>query len=196
MGSALYLEFFDDGAVSPKETDQSSLSDTSFEDGYTAGLAAAEESFAADQATLKAQMIDVLRDAQMGYEHALADLLETLRPLHDALIAAILPELLAPALYLRLRELLGEACKADMAAPLTVFAPPGQAAVLQHMIAESDLSNVTVAIDNQLGPNSARVASTHGETSLDLDAALAAIATQMDMLASLIDSSGKATTHG
>lgn len=196
MPMALHLEPFDDEHAGIAHPSSAAQPDASFEDGYAAGLAAAEENFAADQSVLRAALIDALRDIDTSYDRARADLISALGPLHEALISVLLPELLAPTLVLRLQELLAEASRKTCSAPLTVLVPTGQAEILQHAIADSGLTDVTFAEETSLSPYTVRVVLTQGEVALDLDAALAAIAEQMEVFSSLTEDSGKVTTHG
>jgi len=196
MAMSLHLEPFDDERAGVSDPSSVAQPDVSFEDGYAAGIAAAEENFAADQSVLTAALIDALRDIDTSYDRARADLITALGPLHQALVSVLLPELLAPTLVLRLQELLAEASRKICASPLTVLVPTGRAEILQHAVADSGLTDVTFAEETSLSPNSVRVMLAHGETALDLDAALAAIAEQMEVFSILTENSGKVTTNG
>ena len=196
MPATLHLEAFDMSPAHAPATPKAEAVVATYEDGYAAGLAAAEEGFAQDQLTLKEALVATLQEASIGYEAARTELLGAVQPLHEALVSALLPELLAPGLILHLRDLIAEACARDLPETVTIRVPAGQADILRAATADSTAQDIAFVEDPSLGTSAVRVSGPEHDTTLDLDAALAAIAAEMAALTTLTDPSTQASTHG
>lgn len=173
MTSLLSLESFDtDVAVNVADT---SGPPPTYEDGYEAGLADAKAMYEAEQATLQAAVVQSIGDAAFGYHEAQASMLASVQPLLTAMLSVFLPEALAPALHVRLKEIVLAAGASDLQGPMLLSLPPAQLGAVRQALADIDTSFVTFQADPNLTDHAAWVSVEKHETALDLDAALAVL---------------------
>lgn len=172
MGKLLCLESFDpddsfDAATAtPPQT---------FADGYAAGLAEAAEKFTSEQATLKQDLVQSISDAAFGYHEAQAHLITSIAPLFDAMVTAILPATLAPALHAHILDMVQSALKSDLQTPVILKVPADQCEAIAAIMGDANAPHVRIEADLALGNHAAWIIGAKEETALDLDGTLAAI---------------------
>lgn len=175
MAPGLQLEdFADDGAIAPGRNAPSRPAPT-YEDGYADGLAAAEATFAADQAAFETGLREAIQRIDDDHTALAAVMMAALRPLHTAMLTTLLPTMLAPALIAHLRDLIETALATDLETPITIRVSDTHCQAVAAALSDS-ASRVAVVADPALGPHEAMLTGAGWETALDLDAALAAIA--------------------
>lgn len=196
MASTLLLETFSDGKNDANAPQHAAQLTVTYEDGFAAGLAAAEDSFSSQQDVLRRELVTAVREAICDVDAIRAEVLAAVRPLHDAILSVLLPEVIAPALHSQLRTLVAEAASEDLASPLTVLVPPGQADALEIAVADIQAAGITFQEDHTLPTNAVRVATPKRETALDLDAAMSAIGKEMTALQELTLTPHEVNTYG
>lgn len=170
----LALESFEtaDPARSQREDrTQSAL----YREGFDAGRAAAQDALAADQARLKASLVQEIADMSFGFAEAQAHVTSQMSELMAAVLQVILPAAMTVSLRAQLSELLTEALAADAAAPVTLTVNPDQFESVTAALAQLDHPFLRVSTDPNLTTHAAITSLVSGETHLDLDRALALI---------------------
>lgn len=184
MGAVLDLESFDnqsaDGVKSRPEVA------FSYEDGVRDGQMAAEQALHLEQTHLNAKVSEALVDAMFGYQEAQAHFSAGMTGFIEALLESFIPQLLAPALNLRLRQLLVDALDADASRPVVLRLPEGQVEAFRAIISDLDLSQLTIEADPSLGAHAAFFMGNGCETSIDFDALNEAIATHTAVLTTTV----------
>ncbi len=173
-----FLESFDE--VGPSDTGPS----PEWRLGHAAGVAEAQAAAQADQAALSATLVQRFDDIDFAYAEAQAHVLGALRPLFDALCEQLLPGLEDTTAALHLRQLLEQAAKRDMAAPLELRIAETQVPVITALLADRDGLQLTIVADPALGPGEVLLRTPETETALDvsamIDGARAALAAYFD----------------
>lgn len=194
MGTLLHLESFDDrsrGAT--QQATQPDEPPVGYEQGYAAGLAAAEVQFASEQAQLTQGLLASVSDGVLSYQETQAQLVAAVGPLLETMIETLLPAALAPALHAHLRDLVHQALLADAAAPITLKVSPDQCAAVEAAVAELDAAVLQIVPDPTLSDAAAWVVTPRGETALDLNAALEATAAHIAALQETTQSMAEAS---
>lgn len=173
MGVILNLESFDD---QPMTSDvEIATAATTYEDGFQDGLAQAAATYEAEQLNLRANVVEALSDQNFGYLEAQTHFLEGMRSFLSTTLNVVLPEVLAPALHFKIRQLLLSAVERDAAKPIYLRLPPDQVAPCEAIIADLELNDLKIVADPNLTEHAAMISGAVGETSIDLDALLIAI---------------------
>lgn len=181
MGKLLYLESFDQDVSNDDAAGE--LTQT-YADGLAAGLVEAAEKFAADQVALRQELVQSVCDAAFSYHEAQAHMAASVAPLLEAMVSAILPAMLAPALHAHVMDMVQSALKTDLQRPVTLKVPAGQRAAVEAALADAQLPHIDIVTDPTLGGHAAWLIGPEQETALDLDETLAAIKAHMSALIS------------
>lgn len=186
MAQVLSLESFE--AVAAGDHSQSPDYSQGFEDGHAAGLAAAR---AAD-AALTEQFVQSILDIDVTYAEAQGQILRSLAPLFDTIVARVLPLCVDLGFADQLAAILREAAECNMGAPLSIEVHPDRHdAVAQAMAGLS--TQVHLQTDPALGPHAARIGKAPAESLLDIDAMLAGI---RDIFGAIHSPDDRSESHG
>ena len=159
--------------------------------GHAAGYADAMAEASARQQALSAELCQSIADLNMTAAEARAHLMAGLGPLFDAVIAQLLPAVLADGFALRIGAELASMARDDLDRPLALRVPPATAAAVAAAVAQLPSLAVTIVPDPALGPAEAVIAGPGGETAFDLDRLRTAL---QSALANLI--SEETSAHG
>jgi hypothetical protein len=157
-----------------------------YERGYMEGSAATAERIEAEQAQLRSQLVEAIRDMEMSYSEARFAVLDSIKPVLDSLI-----EILAPMLA---REGLGPAV-VDLATRYIASAPSSElriAVAAENVEAIEEATrgistNPIVVVDHTLSPFTARLFWAEGFDQINLDECIAEIRSAMDSFYSEIE---------
>jgi len=180
VASFLSLETFEDPAMAqaPRLPE---VALPTYDEGYAAGLAAAQAQLRREQAVLQDALVRNISECIAQSESAQLTLFRAIGPLFEAVQSQLLPALLAPALSAHIRELVEDALKADLQAPLRLTISPAHCDAVSRVL-QAVTPNLDIVADPEMGPHAALLCTPTQETSLDLDGALAAIAAHMSAL--------------
>ena len=177
MVLAISLESFDNG-----HNPDATVTVATYEEGYVAGQAAAQVQIEAEQTNLKETLVQTLNDSVFSYQEAQAHFVSGMQRYVAAILDTIIPATLTPALHAHLAQILAAWIEADAHAPITLKVSSDQAGVVGDLVAEMGLPHITVETDPDLTAHAAFVSSPERELSLDLEAALLAIAEKSQVL--------------
>jgi hypothetical protein len=179
MGVVLDLESFDKRGPGSQASD---IPPATYEDGYEAGHAAALAELSETQDQLRESLVQSLNDSAFGYQEAQSHFMSGMTIYLEAVLDKILPETLSPALHGKLRAILIDGMEQDAKRRVTLQVPFDQVEPIERIISEFGMSHVTLSGNSGLTDHAAFVVSCDSETSLDLDAALAAIRDHSEIL--------------
>lgn len=180
MGAVLNLESFDSqvGSLADDEQDVPKSYDEGFRDGQNAATQAIE----AEQSYLRESVAEALIDGMFGYQEAQAHFTHGMTAFVTAILEQVVPSILAPALHMRVRDLLIEALERDASHPIVIRLPPDQTDAFKAVIADIAAAQVRIEEDTTLGDHAAFIVGKNAETSIDFDALAAAIADHTKIL--------------
>lgn len=167
MVSSLSLESFDGQHLSQTEHPENIAN---YDDGFRDGQEAANLAHQSEQSQLRAKVAESLVDGMFGYEEAQSHFSNGTANYVTAILEQVLPELLAPALHLKVRQLLQDAIERDSTHPFVLRLPPNQIDVFQAVISDLDLSEIVIEADPALTEHAAFFMGGGHETSIDFDA--------------------------
>lgn len=177
---ALLLESFD-----PPEQTESSGPSAEWLAGHAAGLAegiAQEAARAEAEGTrISQELATALQDAAFTFAEARAQVIASLGPLIEVIVARLLPALAAEALGPWLRVEVERAARADAACPVTIHVHPSRLDAVRACLPPGAAHRLSP--DPALGPHGARLSCGTRETALDLDACVAGIRAALSNLA-------------
>jgi hypothetical protein len=173
MGAILNLECFDEATQESSKLNWAKK--TSYEDGFKDGEMAAEVAIAARQSQLNRGVSEALSDSAFGYKEAQAHFLTGMTSYVEAILETVLPATLSHGLHMGLRGILIDALRVDADSAVALRLPPDQIDVFSTIIADLDLTHITLVPDEALTENAAFVFGAHCETSLNLDEVLQTI---------------------
>ncbi len=182
---ALKLEVFvDEGKKLPGLTDTVVMDTLALEEaklaaydtGYQAGWDDAASAQTDDQTRIKADFARTLQTLSFTYHEARQHILHALEPLLTSVIERVLPDLarasLAPMILHILRPITAQTAEA----PITVVINPAARAAVEALIEDNSGLPVQILDEDSLGEGSAYIRFKSGETQIDLDDAIARIA--------------------
>ena len=186
MGSALRLESFDD-AVQADEADG-----ITYQQGYDAGLAAAQAAADLEQVRLQAELVQAIGDLEFTYSEARGALTQSLAPLFEVIAQVILPHCINAGLAGHIATVLQAAAATNLSGPLQVAVHPGQRDAVAAAL-EAAHPGLTVIADDGLSPHTAWIKAGNQETLVDLDRTLSEI---IAILGAIDPLTTRQETHG
>lgn len=147
----------------------------SFELGYTAGWDDAIEAQANDQTRISSKLTQNLQDLSFTYHEALAQMLQSVEPVFQALTETILPELLREIIGPLIVEQLTEMARLHAEQPVELVVPMGAGAPLRTILAQEFSVPVLLREDPKLIDGQARLRVGQSERELDSTALLDSI---------------------
>lgn len=184
--SSLSLESFE--TVATDSFDQGQAFAQGYDEGFAAGLAAAN----ADNATLSSSLVQTFSDISFTYAEARAQILQSLGPLIETLTSAVLPHCVVSGFAGVLAQELSSIAGADTSAPICVHVHPDQQVAVQQVVAGLQ-SEITVQTDHSLDLHAARISRANTETQLDLDQLLMQITEALNAITLL---ENRTNAHG
>lgn len=184
MSIAIHLENFDSGTVPsgfPQPIDEPAAG---YEKGFEDGLAAGQWEAQQAQTQLRADLVQTISDQALTIETAQELLLCAMTPLFDDVLDRLLPQILSPALFATLQQIVVDACTSHVAGALTLTVAPDQVAPLQEAMEGIAQEQIKIVADPALTDHAAWVATPDAEIAVDLDAARAAIKAHLSNLSS------------
>jgi flagellar assembly protein FliH len=158
--------------VSPKATGaNASELRTSFDEGYKCGWQdAADASEDQDRETREA-LSSALQVLNFTYFEARQHVMQSVRPVLDSMVEAVLPPLLAKSLGCRVVEILGEIAESREPS-VTIACAPDSVEMLKELVADIIKFPVTVEAEPTLTTSQAILHLDDGQARIDLDATL------------------------
>jgi len=193
MSLALHLENFDNGAAPGGFSQIIDEPAAGYEKGYEDGLAAGQWEAQQLQSQLRADLVQTISDQALTIEAAQELLLCAITPLFDDVLDTLLPQVLSPAFFTALQQIIGDACASHTAGALTLTVAPDQVGPIQDAVAEITQNQIVIKADAALTHHAAWVATPDTEIAVDLDAARAAIKAH---LADLCAAPAEVADHG
>jgi flagellar assembly protein FliH len=174
----LTLETFDDDE-SAAQTQNNSYD---YQLGYAAGEAAAIAARAAEQGSLRNEVVQSIADINFGFDEAHHHILAQLGPLFNAMLTQILPATLSSGLVAALQDIAIAAAQQDADHPIVLRLPPDQLEAVQAALTDAAHPHMTFVADPTLNTHAAIAQTASTETALDLDTALSEISGVFDAL--------------
>ena len=143
MAEAAFLERFD-APASPASSELPAEQQPGYESGFLAGQAAAN----AAQEALNAQLIEKLNEITFVYAEARSNILQSLKPLFEALVDKLFPDLLDAVNQARVIDALHTAASSDTSVPTSLFVNPQNA----HSIANALPSELSIPFEIKEDP--------------------------------------------
>lgn len=163
-----------------------------YEDGYAAGLAAAQAS-AEEQNTQKLdEILQILSDLSISYEEARQAVIASLKPFFTMLSQILLPEMARAGLTQTLLAQLNDAASEDSAIQIRLMLPPSVAEDFQRLTPAHN-AEIIIAADPDLLPGQAILRAGRDETIFDANAACAEI---RSIIAAITDTDEGKLRHG
>lgn len=184
--SPLSLESFE--AALADDDSQSSGFNEGYQQGFDAGCAAA----AADQAALSAALVQSINDINFTYAEARAQVLQSLGPLFETLIAQVLPHCVENGFADQLVGALAQGAAIDTNGAICIHVHPDQQDAVEAATADLP-TEIDVLADPALGLHAAWIKRDATETKLDLDRMLVQIT---EVLCAIANPENRITSHG
>ena len=147
----------------------------SFEKGYQAGWDDAAKSQAEDQRSVTADLAQNLQDLTFTYEEAHAAVLQSLRPLLEQMIAAVLPGIGQETLVPRLAELLRERVQAHGRQAIEIVTATDDMTRMEILVEALPDMQITLRPDDTLARGQLYLRFGDTEEKIDLKSVLDAI---------------------
>jgi len=147
----------------------------SFEKGYQAGWDDAAKSQAEDQRSVTADLAQNLQDLTFTYEEAHAAVLQSLRPLLEQMIAAVLPGIGQETLVPRLAELLRERVQAHGRQAIEIVTATDDMTRMEILVEALPDMQITLRPDDTLARGQLYLRFGDTEEEIDLKSVLQAI---------------------
>lgn len=147
----------------------------SFEKGYQAGWDDAAKSQTEDQRSVTADLAQNLQDLTFTYEEAHAAVLQSLRPLLEQMIAAVLPSIGQETLVPRLAELLRERVQAHGRQAIEIVTATDDMTRMEILVEAMPDMQITLRPDDTLARGQLYLRFGDTEEEIDLKSVLQAI---------------------
>lgn len=178
MGQHLSLEDFShatpasEPGIDPDEL--KSLEKAGFDKGYAAGWDDALAGVEDKDKQSRADCAAALQEIDFTYFEARQHVMASFKPLIEAMMTAILPEVarqaIAPMVEQELRSL-----AETIECPIQILSAPATAIELQSLVEQFSKGSVTVATEDTLAPTQVQLRFTEGQTEIDVEAAVSQI---------------------
>jgi hypothetical protein len=175
------LLFLEDFAETPAQDDQLQTPPAERPD-YQAGFEDGRAAAAADQAHLRAEVVQTLSEMSFGFAEAQQHALTVLAPLFGCLIEKLLPAMVAESFTAHVQNILLTAAADDIAQPVTLLVAPDQVSAMTTAVAAQTAMPVQILADKNLTKHAALISTANKETALDLDVLLADITITLSAL--------------
>lgn len=184
MARPAILESFDDGAdaagPAPPDPPPPEEPVLGYEDGFRTGREAGRAEILEQTARIEADLARRFAEIAFTHAEARASLLDSLRPLFQAVTGTLLPEMARASLGPYVVEALMEAAEADTRAPVALLVSPEVHDTVRG-IAERQAGNpVVVDANTGLGPGEVLIRGADRETILDLDQLVSDLRTSLE----------------
>ncbi|SDW67408.1 hypothetical protein [Litoreibacter albidus] len=146
----------------------------SFDDGYKCGWQDGGAAAQSKDQEVRDAMSSALQAMNFTYFEARQHALQSVRPVLEAMVNAVLPQVLAQSLGGRVIEVLEVASK-SVEPSVTITCAPDSEAMLSALVADVVKFPVTINTEPTLTTSQALIAFDDGQTSVDLDATLQAL---------------------
>lgn len=146
-----------------------------FEKGYQAGWDDSVKSQLEDSRRITADFSQNLQDLSFTYEEAYAAIMESLRPLLEQMIGAVLPRLSQEALAPRLIEILHDMAREHGHQKVEIAAAPADMALLENLTEEMPDLLIALAEDASLASGQVYLRFGKNEQQIDLQDVLQGI---------------------
>lgn len=146
-----------------------------FEKGYQAGWDDSVKSQLEDSRLITADFAQNLQDLSFTYEEAYAAIMESLRPLLEQMIGAVLPRLSQDSLAPRLIEILHDMAREHGRQKVEIAAAPTDMALLENLTEEMPDLPITLAEDASLSSGQVYLRFGENEQQIDLQDVLQGI---------------------
>ncbi|EPX77321.1 hypothetical protein [Litoreibacter arenae] len=179
MTKATVFEDFSSDAESPHVTTKVVQADPqqlrgSFDEGYKCGWQDASDAADDQDRDVREALSSALQALNFTYFEARQHIMQSVRPILEAMTDAVLPELLARSLGGRVVEILNDLADATMP-PITVACAPECEAMLRELVTETVKFPIEVKVEPTLSPAQAVLQLKGGEVRIDLDATIEAV---------------------
>lgn len=176
MTKSTFLEDFSDAdaVASPlrnqNEPDGTALR-ASFDEGYKCGWQDAEVSTRDEDRETREALSSALQVLNFTYFEARQHIMQSVRPVLEAMVEAVLPQILVKSLGGRIVEVLGEIAE-DGESSVTIACAPESAEMLKELVADVIRFPVKVEAEPTLTTSQATLHLDDGQARIDLDATL------------------------
>ncbi|TDT73870.1 flagellar assembly protein FliH [Litoreibacter halocynthiae] len=176
MTQASYLEDFSSAGLRPKARTQSDGANAdalraSFDDGYKCGWQDAAAATQDQDRETREGLSSALQVVNFTYFEAREHVMQSVRPVLDAMVEVILPRLLAKSIGGRIVEVLADAAD-GIETTITIACAPESTAMLEELVADTIKFPVIVKAEPTLTASQATVHLGDGQARIDLDATL------------------------
>lgn len=187
MTHSILLEDFSDAAVTsrpgasqdPGTKDQADALRASFDDGYKCGWQDGADAKEDRDAELRESLSAALQELNFTYFEARQHVMMSVRPVLQAMVDAVLPQLLTESLGGRVVELLAELAE-KVEPEITVVCAPQVEPMLRQLVADAIKFPVRIDTEETLTPTQAILHLNDGQTHINLDETLSAIRTSVE----------------
>jgi flagellar assembly protein FliH len=150
-----------------------------YDQGYRAGWDDAVQAQMGDQAQISAELARNLKSLSLTFADARAHVLASMEPLLADIVARLLPEMardtLGPIIMQTLRPMGEQAAQS----PIEIIINPSARPALEALLAQGNSTPVTLTPEPSLGDGQAFCRLGESETRIDLDGAIAEIASAL-----------------
>jgi flagellar assembly protein FliH len=179
MPARLKLDDFDGPSFAPALAEAPANAEEirleSYERGYSAGWEDAVAAQANDQARIREDLAQNLRDLSFTYQEARAHVLRGLEPLLRGMVARVLPDLARETFGESVAAALRHEAEALAGAPITLTISPANRPAIEAALAKAEALPVTILEEPTFADGQAYFRMGEEERKLDMDAVLAAI---------------------
>ena len=144
----------------------------SFEAGYKAGWQDAVKAANEDADRISSDFAGNIQDISFTLAQAQSDLLEALRPLLTGMVDSVLPHLARQTIGERVIETLDAMTRDATSGRIELTTAPVNAEMLQALVDDNDLADVTISTEPSLGEGQVHVRAGGTEQEIDVDAVL------------------------
>lgn len=162
-----------------------------YERGYRAGWDDAAQAQAADQTRIGAELARNLTALNFTYAEARAHVLAAMEPVLQDIVARLLPAIARPALAPTILHSLRPLAERASDSPIEVLINPAARPALDNLLAHANGPPLHLVEEPSLGEGQAFLRLGQSETRIDLDAAIAGIATALTEFFQTTESAGQ-----
>ncbi len=179
MSKLPFLEDFSSAgtgaAMQPMGTDDNASElRASFDDGYKCGWQDGTAASESEEREVRDSLSSALQALNFTYFEARQHAMQSVRPVLEAMVDVVLPQLLAKSLGGRVVEVL-EGVSQTIEAPVTIACAPQSEEMLNDLVGGIIKFPITVEVEPTLSTSQAILHLNDGQTRIDLDATLEAL---------------------
>ncbi|WP_298258916.1 hypothetical protein [uncultured Litoreibacter sp.] len=170
--------------------DQSSEARASFDEGYKCGWQDGAAASETSESNVRESLSSALQELNFTYFEAREHAMQSMRPVLQAMVDVVLPQMLAESLGARVVEVLDDAAQ-TIDAPVSISCAPEVEDLLRELVTDVVKFPLTVESEPTLTASQAILHLNDGQTRVDLDATLDSLRKVIDAFFEVSDERGE-----